>query len=99
MIAFHALMVGGIGVLTLGMMARVAMGYNGRPMQAPPLAALAFVLINVAAAVRVLGPLLTVRYTKAVISAAGALWITSFVLFLVVYLPILLQPRVDGGTG
>ena len=99
MLAFHALMVGGIGVLTLGMMARVALGHTGRPLRASPLVALAFILANLAAAVRVVGPLLTFRYTQAVISAAGALWITSFVLFLAVYAPMLIAPRVDGRPG
>lgn len=99
MLAFHALMVGGIGVLTLGMMARVALGHTGRPLRASPLVVLAFLLMNVAAVVRVAGPLLTLRYTQAVISAAGALWITSFVLFLVIYTPILIQARSDGRPG
>jgi uncharacterized protein involved in response to NO len=99
MLAFHALMVGGIGVLTLGMMARVALGHTGRPLRASPLVALAFFLVNIAAIVRVAGPPLTLRYTQAVISAAGALWITGFVLFLVIYIPILVQPRVDGRPG
>ena len=95
MIAFHALMVGGIGVMTLGMMARVALGHTGHPLRPPPLVTLAFILVNIAAVVRVAGPLLTLRYTKAVIGAAGALWITSFVLFLIVYVPILIQVRID----
>ena len=99
MIAFHALMVGGIGVMTLGMMARVALGHTGRPLRAPPLVSLAFILVNIAAVVRVAGPLLTLRYTKAVIGAAGALWITSFVLFLLVYTPILIQARIDDRPG
>jgi uncharacterized protein involved in response to NO len=99
MIAFHALMVGGIGVMTLGMMARVALGHTGRPLRAPPLVTLAFVLVNCAAVVRVAGPLLTLRYMKAVIGAAGALWITSFVLFLLVYAPILIQARIDDRPG
>jgi uncharacterized protein involved in response to NO len=99
MIAFHALMVGGIGAMTLGMMARVALGHTGRPLRAPPLVSLAFILVNIAAVVRVAGPLLTLRYTKAVIGAAGALWITSFVLFLLVYTPILIQARIDNRPG
>ena len=99
MLAFHALMVGGIGVLTLGMMVRVALGHTGRPLRASSLAALAFILVNLAALVRVAGPLLTLRYTQAVISAAGALWIMSFVLFLAIYTPMLLQARVDGRPG
>jgi uncharacterized protein involved in response to NO len=99
MIAFHALMVGGIGVMTLGMMARVALGHSGRPLRAPPLVTLAFILVNIAAVVRVAGPLMTLRYTKAVIGAAGALWITSFVLFLFVYAPMLIQARIDDRPG
>jgi len=42
---------------------------------------------------------LTVRYTKAMIGAAGALWIVSFTLFLFIYAPILMQSRVDGRSG
>jgi len=99
MLAFHAFTVGGIGVLTLGMMARVALGHTGRSLRASPLVTLAFILVNIAAIVRVAGPLLTLRYTQAVITAAGALWITSFVLFLVVYIPILVRPRIDGRPG
>lgn len=99
MLAFHAIMVGGIGVLTLGIMARMSLGQTGRPLRTPPLLSLAFVLVNIAAAVRVAGPLLTLKYTKAVIGAAGALWITGFVLFLVVYTPILLHPGIDEHTG
>ena len=99
MLAFHALMVGGIGVLTLGIMARMSLGQTGRPMRTPPLLSLSFILVNIAAAVRVAGPLMTLRYTKAVIGAAGALWITGFVLFLVVYTPILLHAGIDEHAG
>jgi len=99
MLAFHALMVGGIGVLSLGMMARVALGHTGRPLRASPIVALAFVLVNLAAAVRVVGPVLTLRYTQAVISAAGALWIASFVLFLAAFAPMLVTARADGRPG
>mgnify|MGYP001555147358 CR=1 FL=1 len=99
MLAFHALTVGGIGVLTLGMMARVALGHTGRPLRPSPPVTLAFALLNIAAAVRIAGPLLTVRYTKAMIGAAGALWIVSFTLFLFIYAPILMQSRVDGRSG
>ena len=42
---------------------------------------------------------MTLRYTKAVIGAAGALWITGFVLFLVVYTPILLHAGIDEHAG
>jgi uncharacterized protein involved in response to NO len=99
MLAFHALTVGGIGVLTIGMMARVALGHTGRQLRSSPLLTLAFVLLNIAAALRIVGPLLSARYATATISAAGALWIVSFALFLFIYAPILMQSRVDGRLG
>jgi uncharacterized protein involved in response to NO len=56
--AVHALTVGALGGLTLGMMARVALGHTGRPIQARPVMIAAFVLINLAAVIRVILPLL-----------------------------------------
>jgi uncharacterized protein involved in response to NO len=35
----------------------------------------------------------------ALLTAAAAGWIGAFVLFLIVYAPILLSPRTDGGPG
>lgn len=99
MIAFHAFMVGGFGGLTLGMMARVALGHTGRPLRVSPLVAMAFAMLNIAAVVRVAGPLLSFRYAQPMITAAGALWIIGFVLFLLVYAPILMQARADNRPG
>ncbi len=53
-LALHAFTVGGIGVLSLGMMARVALGHTGRALKTSNLMAIAFVLINLAALFRVL---------------------------------------------
>lgn len=99
MLAFHGFMVGGFGGLTLGMMARVALGHTGRPLRVSPLVAMSFMMLNVAAVVRIAGPLSSARYSQAMIIAAGALWIISFVLFLLIYAPILMQPRVDNRPG
>jgi uncharacterized protein involved in response to NO len=93
MLAFHALMVGGFGGLSLGMMAQLARSRRDAAARVPPPAVLAFVLMNLAAVVRVAGPLLSVRYEKILIIAAGALWIISFILFLLVYVPWLLPVR------
>ncbi|MCK5924041.1 MAG: NnrS family protein, partial [Methylococcales bacterium] len=98
-LATHAFTVGGIGVLTLGMMARVSLGHTGRLLQCSKPIVIAFVLLNLAVALRVLGPIwLPVEYTNLVTWAAG-LWIVAFTLFLLTYLPILLTPRADGKTG
>ncbi len=95
-LATHALTVGGAGVLTLGMMARVALGHTGRDLQTATAINIAFVLINLAAATRVLGPALWPAAYVGWILLAGLLWILAFALFAWRYTPILLRPRADG---
>ncbi len=97
-LAVHALTLGGFGVLTLGMMARVALGHTGRDLRSARVIDLAFVLLNLGAIVRVFGPLIIPNYTSSV-HLSGGLWLLSFILFLIVYTPILLMPRVDGRPG
>jgi uncharacterized protein involved in response to NO len=97
--AMHTLTVGAIGVVTLGMMARVAVGHTGRPMQAAPLTLLAFVLINLAALLRGLGPLLLPAGYQVWLMAGGLCWIAAFALFLWVHTPLLLTARPDGRPG
>jgi uncharacterized protein involved in response to NO len=97
--AIHALTVGAVGSLTLGMMARVALGHTGRRLVASPAIAAAFVAINLAAAARVLAPLLPSDWYFASLVAAGTLWALAFLTFVIVYTPILLRPRVDGRPG
>lgn len=99
LLALHAFTAGAIGVLTLGMMARVALGHTGRPLQAPAPIAAAFVLINLAALVRVLFPFALADRYVADIGLSGALWAAAFAVFLAVYSPILIRPRVDGRPG
>jgi uncharacterized protein involved in response to NO len=98
-LATHALTVGAIGSLTLGMMARVALGHTGRPLVASHAMAWAFVAVTLAACARVLGPLLFPGAYLLTLTAAGALWTAAFLVYLVVYAPILLRPRFDGRAG
>lgn len=93
-IALHAFTLGGVGVLTLGMMARVALGHTGRALKASNIITIAFVLLNLAAACRVLLPAI-MRGDTLFIYGATLLWLAAFALFLVVYLPILTQQRQD----
>ncbi len=97
--ALHTLTVGAIGVLTLGMMARVAVGHTGRPMQAAPLTLLAFVFINLAAVLRGLAPLVVPAGYQTWLTAGGLCWILAFGLFLWVHAPMLWSPRPDGRPG
>ncbi len=95
----HALAVGGIGTLTLGMMSRVALGHTGRPLRVGRWIAGAYLLVTLAVFVRLgaaLGP------PGAVLSgwvASGVLFALAFGIYLVLYTPILLAPRADGRPG
>lgn len=97
--ALHAFTAGGIGVLTLGMMARVSLGHSGRMLEPAPLMTWAFVAINFAALSRVALPLLVPSAGSAAMAAAGLLWMAAFGLFAAIYTPILLRPRQDGKPG
>lgn len=97
--ALHAFTVGAIGVLTLGMMARVAIGHTGRMMQAHPVMGWAFALVAAAAIVRVILPILFPALYLRWIDIAGLLWLMAFIPFVVIYYPLLTKPRVDGREG
>lgn len=98
-IAIHALTAGAIGVLTLGMMARVALGHTGRPLAVGRWMVSAFVLANIAALVRVGVPLLVPAWYGAAVQLSGGIWIAAFTIFLATYTPILIRPRIDGRPG
>lgn len=97
-IAYHAFAAGGIGGLTLGMMARVSLGHTGRPLQVPPLIICAFVLMLLSAVIRVSVIALPLPYLAS-LHLSGSLWVLSWILFVAYYLPILVKPRVDGVYG
>lgn len=93
--ATHAYTVGAIGVVVLGMIARVSLGHTGRPLVASGLVTFSFVCIQVAAMLRVFGPHLS--YNPAhYLGPSGLLWCLSYLIFFWVYTPILVQPRPDG---
>lgn len=98
-LSLHALTVGGIGVMTLGMMARVSLGHTGREMKLDRWMSLAFVILNLAAVFRVILPVLIQDYYLQLINIAGWLWAIAFTLFIVVYAPMWLQSRIDGREG
>ena len=98
-VATHALTVGALGALTLGMMARVALGHTGRPLAPPRAMGLGFTLVTVAALVRVGGPLLAPALYGPALIASGALWTGAFAIYVLAYGPILFRRRVDGRPG
>jgi uncharacterized protein involved in response to NO len=97
-LAIHALTVGAIGGLTLGMMTRTARGHTARPLVADRYEAACYVLIMLAALIRVFGGLLPSLHLPS-IQLSGALWSAAFGLYAVRYWPILTRPRLDGKPG
>jgi uncharacterized protein involved in response to NO len=93
--ALHALTVGAIGTMTLAVMTRASLGHTGRPLTAGPATVAIYVLITVAAVLRVLAPLCGDSIELA-LWAAGAAWSGAFGLFAVLYGGIVLaRPRVQ----
>ncbi len=92
--ALHAFAVGAIGVMILAVTTRVALGHTGRPLRASRVTAIAYLLLNLAALLRVAAPAAGSGYLAALdIAALG--WMVAWSLFLLTYTPILLGPRVD----
>jgi uncharacterized protein involved in response to NO len=98
-VAIHALTVGAIGGITLGMMSRVALGHTGRPLRASRSVIVSFVLVTLAAIARVLVPLIDISYYRASVFIAGTLWTAAFGVHLAVHIPILVSRRADLKPG
>lgn len=98
--ALHAFTAGGIGVFTLGMMARVSWGHTGRDIaEAPSGLVWVFMAISGVAVVRTFFPLLNQELYAFWIGLSQVLWITAFSLFLYLYYGVLVGPCVDGKFG
>jgi uncharacterized protein involved in response to NO len=89
----HALTVGAIGCLTLGMMARVSLGHTGRPLVVRRTTVVAFGLVTLAAALRVVAPIAGALPYPMWLALSAAAWSTAFALFLVGYAGVLVRPR------
>lgn len=98
-LATHALTVGAVGGLVIGMMARTTRGHTARPLRADRWDVLMFSLVLMAAPVRVLLPLLVPEWTLVAIAGTTALWSAGFAVYALRYGPMLLKPRLDGKPG
>ena len=95
----HALTAGAFSTMILAVMSRAALGHTGRELVAPGLIVMAYYLVGVAALMRVFGPILFADAWRFWMVASGSLWSLAFILFVVVYAPILCSPRADGRAG
>ncbi|MCO5141599.1 MAG: NnrS family protein [Oligoflexia bacterium] len=98
-IATHAFTVGAVGIMIYGMITRVTLGHTGRKIQASNFTILGYVLISLAALIRVFLPLLLPNKYVSIVIVSGVLWFLAFGIFLFVYGPFLWSQRVDGKMG
>ena len=100
LLAVHAFAYGGIGMMTLGMMARVSLGHTGRNVFQPPaMLTPVFGLLMLGAVVRVFLPMVAPDGYRLWIALSQILWMLAFAGFAWRYLPMLWQARVDGRWG
>lgn len=95
----HALAVGALSVLILGMMTRVSLGHTGRMLVVPSSIAVAYEVLVVTAVLRAVGPLVAPSAYRVLLIASGVGWMVAFAIFTLVYLPILIARRTDGKAG
>ncbi|MBX3382111.1 MAG: NnrS family protein [Phycisphaeraceae bacterium] len=93
--AIHALAVGSMGGLIIGMITRTALGHSGRQVRAGWAEVTAFVLILLAAGLRIAASLIPAMSYPAMI-AAGSAWALAFIVYLFAYTPLLLDIRSSG---
>lgn len=92
----HSLTAGCIGSMILGMICRVTLGHTGRDLEVGKTTVFAFVLIQIAAILRVLGPILMPEFKADFIIVSAILWPISFGIYLAIYGRMLFGPRPDG---
>ena len=97
--AIHALTIGAIGGMTIGMMTRTARGHTGRPLVADRWEVACYALVQLAAIVRVFGGLAWTGGYLATVLISAACWSLAFGIYAVRYWPILTRPRIDGRPG
>jgi uncharacterized protein involved in response to NO len=93
--ALHALTVGAIGTMMLAVMTRASLGHTGRPLVAGAGTTTIYVLVTLAAILRLLAPLAGAKYLAALL-LAGAAWSGAFGLFVLLYARSLALPGVKG---
>jgi len=98
-LAIHALTVGAVGGLIIGMMTRTAKGHTGRPLRADRFETACYLLVASSAVVRVFVPLGVPGQTVHAVLGSAVLWSVGFGLYAVRYWPILSRPRIDGRPG
>ncbi len=94
--ALHALTSGAFGTMMLAVMTRATLGHSGRPLTADRATVLIYAAVTMGAIARVVSPLFP---GQTWLLAAGFLWAGAFLLFALIYGPLLLGTRPKPAAG
>tara|TARA_R110000822_G_scaffold159476_13_gene299308 strand:+ start:14191 stop:15387 length:1197 start_codon:yes stop_codon:yes gene_type:complete len=96
--ALHGLTIGGIGLMVLAMISRVSLGHTGRMLQVGIWITLGYGALAISSIVRVVAPLIS-NQPSSLYMISIACWVFAYLVYIVIYWPVLTQPRVDGRPG
>ena len=88
--AIHALTAGAIGTMTLAVMTRATRGHTGRELSADWVTGAIYLLVNLAAAMRVAAAF-AFDWSMPLLVGSACLWIAAFAGFVLGYAPMLLR--------
>jgi len=99
-LAIHMFAYGGIGLITMSMMARVSIGHTGRDINGPPrLLNYIFIIFLLGVVARVIMPIVNIQNNYIWVVISQLFWILAFLLFSITFFKILTVKRVDGKFG
>jgi uncharacterized protein involved in response to NO len=97
--AFHALAVGGMSGLIIGMITRTALGHTGRMLRAGRAESGMYLLLQAGAIGRLCANIVPAGMRDILLLGSAIAWSAAFLLYLFVYGPYLSQARIDGREG
>jgi uncharacterized protein involved in response to NO len=97
--AFHVLAIGSMAGLIIGMITRTALGHTGRQLNAGGSELMMYVLVQAGVVARLLAATDALGLRSSMLVIAAVCWSCAFLLYVAVYGPYLMRPRVDGREG
>lgn len=97
--ALHAMSIGAMGSLIIGMLTRTTRGHTGQKISAGKADVAMFAAIQLGAILRLCANLHSHGLRDTFLIFSGSLWSITFLLYLIVYAPALVRPRIDGREG
>lgn len=95
----HALTLGAISGLIIGMITRTALGHTARPLKTGRIETSAYLLVQLAVLLRLAPMLVPALPYLPWTTAAAAAWSLAFAVYLLKYVSVLSSPRLDGRDG